>query len=57
VVQFMTQEQITRNVDLLELQMRKASKELDFIAAAQLRDDLFAMRKLLSEKEKASKED
>jgi excinuclease UvrABC nuclease subunit len=27
--------------------MRKAAKELDFIAAAQLRDELFAVRKLM----------
>jgi excinuclease UvrABC helicase subunit UvrB len=43
-------------MDLLETQMRKAAKELDFIAAAQLRDELFAMRKLVEEREKASKE-
>ena len=36
--------------------MRKSAKELDFIAAAQLRDELFAMRKLIEDKEKASKE-
>ena len=56
VVQLMTQEQVGKNVDLLETQMRKAAKELDFITAAQLRDELFAMRNLLGEKAKASKE-
>lgn len=55
VVQYMTADQLTRNVDLLEAQMKKAAKELDFITAAQLRDELFAMRRVLEEREKASK--
>ncbi len=56
VVQYMSDAQLTKNVDLLESQMRKAAKELDFIAAAQLRDELFAMRELLAERQKASKQ-
>jgi excinuclease ABC subunit B len=50
VVQYMSTDQLEKNVQLLEGQMRKAAKELDFIAAAQLRDELFAMRKLLEER-------
>ncbi|MBL7951071.1 MAG: excinuclease ABC subunit UvrB [Flavobacteriales bacterium] len=56
VMQYMTADQLGRNAELLETQMRKAAKELDFIAAAQLRDELFAMRKLIEDREKASKE-
>jgi excinuclease ABC subunit B len=56
VIQYMTADQLERNVELLETQMRKAAKELDFIAAAQLRDELFAMRKLIEDRDKASKE-
>jgi excinuclease ABC subunit B len=56
VVQYMSDAQLAKNVDLLESQMRKAAKELDFIAAAQLRDELFAMRELLAERQKASKQ-
>lgn len=56
VVQYMSDAQLAKNVDLLESQMRKAAKELDFIAAAQLRDELFAMRDLLAERQKASKQ-
>ena len=56
VMQYMTPEQLAKNAELLEVQMRKAAKELDFIAAAQLRDELFAMRKLIEEREKVSKE-
>ncbi len=55
VVQYMTPDQLGKNVELLESQMRKAAKELDFIAAAQLRDELFAMRKLLEERQKDTK--
>ena len=55
VVQYMTPDQLGKNVELLEAQMRKAAKELDFIAAAQLRDELFAMRKLLEERQKDPK--
>ncbi len=55
VVQYMSSGQLSKNVDLLETQMRKAAKELDFITAAQLRDELFAMRKLLEEKTAAEK--
>jgi excinuclease ABC subunit B len=50
VVQYMSRDQLERNVQQLEGRMRKASKELDFIAAAQLRDELFAMRRILEER-------
>jgi excinuclease ABC subunit B len=46
----MSRDQLERNVQQLEGRMRKASKELDFIAAAQLRDELFAMRRILEER-------
>jgi len=54
VMQYMTTDQVQKNVQVLETQMRKAAKELDFMAAAQLRDELFAMRKLLEEKQGAT---
>jgi excinuclease ABC subunit B len=53
-VQYMPVEQLEKNASLLEAQMKKAAKELDFIAAAQLRDELFAMRKLIDERTKAT---
>ena len=55
VVQYMSADQLDKNLEILEAQMRKAAKEMDFIAAAQLRDELFAMRKLKEEREKVSK--
>ncbi len=54
VMQYMTPDQVEKNVQVLETQMRKAAKELDFMAAAQLRDELFAMRKLVEEKKATS---
>jgi excinuclease ABC subunit B len=56
VMQYMSVDQLLKNADILEASMRKSAKELDFIAAAQLRDELFALRKLIEDKEKASKE-
>ncbi len=56
VMKYMTADQLASNAELLETQMKKAAKDLDFIAAAQLRDELFAMRKLMEQrntKEKA----
>ncbi len=50
VVSGMSVEQLEKNAELLEVQMKKAAKELDFIAAAQLRDELFAMRKMIDER-------
>ncbi|MBS1583892.1 MAG: excinuclease ABC subunit UvrB [Bacteroidetes bacterium] len=53
VVRYMTADQLEKNAAILEAEMKKAAKELDFVAAAQLRDELFAMRKLIDERAKA----
>jgi excinuclease ABC subunit B len=54
VVAYMTPEQLKRNTELLEAQMKKAAAEMDFLTAARLRDELFAMRKLLDERSGAT---
>ena len=56
VVAYMTADQLAENCRILEQEMRKAAKQQDFINAAQLRDELFAMRKLLEERQQASNE-
>ncbi len=56
VMGYMTVEQLEKNASILEAQMRKSAKELDFMAAAQLRDELFAMRKLIDERRSGSTE-
>ena len=47
VVQYMSRDQIERVIGETERKMKAAAKELDFISAAQYRDELFALRKRL----------
>ncbi len=47
VVQYMTRDQIEKSISATEDKMKKAAKELDFISAAQYRDELFALKKQL----------
>ena len=54
VMGYMSIEQLEKNAGILETQMRKTAKELDFMGAAQLRDELFAMRKLIDERRSGS---
>ena len=55
VMQFMSVADLEKNASLLESRMKKAAKELDFMMAAQLRDELFAIRKLIDDKAQPSK--
>jgi excinuclease ABC subunit B len=45
VMDYMDQDQIDKMIKETERQMKKAAKELDFIEAARLRDELFALKK------------
>jgi excinuclease ABC subunit B len=47
VINAMDNEQLRKLIDETESKMKKAAKELDFITAAQLRDELIALRKKL----------
>ena len=47
VVQYMSKEQLEKSIAYTKKQMEAAAKELDFIEAARLRDDLFALQKQL----------
>ncbi|MBR9922313.1 MAG: excinuclease ABC subunit UvrB [Bacteroidetes bacterium] len=49
VLDYMTRDQIELMIRNTEQKMKKAAKELDFIAAAQYRDELFALKKRLKE--------
>ncbi|MCB9169027.1 MAG: excinuclease ABC subunit UvrB [Flavobacteriales bacterium] len=51
VVAYMSTEQLEKNCAILEKEMHKAAKQQDYVAAAQLRDELFAMRKLLEDRD------
>ncbi|MDG2441608.1 MAG: UvrB/UvrC motif-containing protein, partial [Crocinitomicaceae bacterium] len=45
VVQYMSEEQLDKSIEYTRKQMAKAAKELDFIEAARLRDEVFALEK------------
>ena len=47
IVAYMTKDQIEKMIAESERKMKKAAKELDFISAAQYRDELFALKKKL----------
>lgn len=46
VVKYMSQEQLEKNIKFTRKSMEKAAKELDFMEAARLRDELYALEKL-----------
>ena len=50
VVAYATRSQLEKMVSEAENKMKKASKDLDFITAAQHRDEMLALKKLLAEK-------
>ncbi len=50
IVAYMDKDQLEKLVSTTESKMRKAAKELDFITAAQLRDELMALKKKLETK-------
>ena len=51
VVQYMSLEQLEKSIAYTRKQMEKAAKELDFIEAARLRDELFALEARKKEKQ------
>jgi len=51
IVSSMSRQQLEKSIDNTRRLMKKAAKELDFIQAAQFRDELVRLQKLLDEKE------
>jgi len=51
VVQYMTSEQLKKAISKLKKQMDEAAADLDFIEAAKLRDEMFALKKRLEQKQ------
>jgi excinuclease ABC subunit B len=51
VVQYMNEGELKKQIGLLKSAMLRASKELDFVEAARLRDELYVLEKLLKDKE------
>ncbi|MEL6638776.1 MAG: excinuclease ABC subunit UvrB [Bacteroidota bacterium] len=50
VLNYMNRDQLENLITATENKMKKAAKDLDFITAAQYRDELFALRKRLKER-------
>ena len=55
VVQYMSIEGLEKAIEKTKKQMQAAAKELDFIEAARLRDEMFALQNLVSEKKLGNK--
>jgi excinuclease ABC subunit B len=51
VQSYMSSDQLKKSITNAEKQMKKAAKELDFIEAARLRDEMYKLKKLLEGKE------
>ena len=51
VVQYMSADKLKKTIERTRKDMEKAAKELQFMEAARLRDEMFALQKLLEERE------
>ena len=51
VVQYMSKKALEENIKKVKKAMEKAAKELDFIQAAQYRDEMYELQKMLENKE------
>jgi len=47
VMEYLSETEIQKAIDTVRRKMEKAAKEMDFLEAAKLRDEMFAMEKLL----------
>ncbi len=50
IVQYMTRDQLEKLIEETDRKMKAAAKELDFISAAQYRDEMLALKKKLKQK-------
>jgi excinuclease ABC subunit B len=50
VIAYMSHEQLEKSIAVTKKQMEKAARDLDFVQAAKLRDEMFALEKLLKDK-------
>jgi excinuclease ABC subunit B len=54
VIERMNDQQLKRAIDEVKQQMMKAAKDLDFLTAAKLRDEMQSMEKLMKEKKQSA---
>lgn len=50
IVQYMTKAEMQKSIDKTRKDMAKAAKEMDFLLAARMRDEMFAMEKVFEER-------
>ncbi|MEJ2883708.1 excinuclease ABC subunit UvrB [Pedobacter sp. GR22-6] len=50
IVQYMTKPEMQKSIDKTKKDMAKAAKDMDFLLAARLRDEMFAMEKMFEER-------
>jgi excinuclease ABC subunit B len=50
VIQYMTKPEMQKSIDKTKKDMAKAAKDMDFLLAARLRDEMFAMEKIFEER-------
>lgn len=50
IVQYMTKPEMQKAIDKLRRDMQKAAKDMDFLLAARLRDEMFALEKIFNER-------
>jgi excinuclease ABC subunit B len=50
VVQYMSKDALVHTIEKTKISMKKAAKDLDFIEAARLRDEMFELEKMLKDK-------
>ena len=50
VVKYMTRKDLEKTIEQTKRNMQKAAKDLDFLEAARLRDEMFALEKMLAGK-------
>ena len=50
VVAYMTKDELVKQVKKVQNDMEKAAKELDFVVAARLRDEMLGLKKMIAEK-------
>jgi excinuclease ABC subunit B len=50
IVQYMTKPELQKSIDKTKKEMALAAKEMDFLLAAKLRDEMFALEKIMSER-------
>jgi excinuclease ABC subunit B len=54
VIERMNEQQLKRAIDEVKQQMMKAAKDLDFLTAAKLRDEMQSMEKMMKEKKQTA---